>query len=969
MGKKRRILVVDDMADGRYMLESMLKGVGHEVVTATDGIDAFEKLNEGVFDLIISDVLMPKMDGFELCRACSHVERFRKIPLVFYTANYIGKKDEAFALSLGAKAYLRKPMDPDELVAIVDGVIKESEGTGGQASGTSEEDVRHFLAEHNRRLVDKLAEKVGVLEAEVAERKRAEEELKKSEEKTRSIAETALDAIIMCGNGAEVLFWNPAAERLFGYSKKEALGVSLADLIIPERYLEELKKGFSHFSKIGEGPLVGKTVEMTARRKDGSEFPIMHSISSLRMGEGWGAVGIIHDITERKRAESASTELGRILDDSLNEIYIFDAATMKFLQANAGACRNLGYSIEELRGMTPLDIKPEITLESFQGLLDPLRSGKQNRINFETLHQRKDGSLYPVEVHVQSSTYESAPAYVAMILDITERKRAAERLLGETEVTKNLLRLSEATSNTADIDEFIESVVGIAREITGTKMVMSYLWDGATNTFRPGKGAGLASGMQTLFRTTPVGLDSKLLKDAMDTGRAFVDLEKAGSEHLKLQQDGLFDWIEDVRAISLLPLVGKREYLGLIVCICVEHPRGECECTSERKREQMQAIANQVSTALEEALHYKESIARAMELSQKVETIETMSEISGSILSTLDVHEVIEVTARMVSRLVPSDWVRVIEVDSSGEELKFIAGFEEGGVFESVVVPFASTSLTEVVDTRRPQYIADLRALDSPLEVERDLLKRGYLSVLRIPIAVKGRVAGVLGLMSRRTSAFGPDDLSTLEKLSNQVGVALENARLVTDLKEFSIGTVRALAETIDAKSPWTRGHSERVTGIALKIAAEMGFSEEDLRDFRIAGLLHDIGKIGTNESILDKPGKLTDEELSEIRKHSEKGAEILAPIKQLSRILPTIRGHHEFYDGTGYPDGLKGTDIPLQARILAVADTADAMGADRPYRKGLSQEKIVAELKRCSGTQFDPEVVEAFLKTLEKDG
>ncbi len=196
-----------------------------------------------------------------------------------------------------------------------------------------------------------------------------------------------------------------------------------------------------------------------------------------------------------------------------------------------------------------------------------------------------------------------------------------------------------------------------------------------------------------------------------------------------------------------------------------------------------------------------------------------------------------------------------------------------------------------------------------------------------------------------------------------------EKKRAEEKLKELFLGTVKSLSSAIDAKSPWTAGHSERVTKYTLYIGKEMGFSEKELKELELAGLLHDIGKIGTYEAILDKPGKLTDEELNLMRQHPTKGAEILEPINQFKNIIPGIKHHHEFYDGTGYPDGLKGDAIPLFARILTVADTVDAMSAERPYRKGKPMDAIIAELKKCAGTQFDPEVVNMFLKVVKKGG
>lgn len=185
------------------------------------------------------------------------------------------------------------------------------------------------------------------------------------------------------------------------------------------------------------------------------------------------------------------------------------------------------------------------------------------------------------------------------------------------------------------------------------------------------------------------------------------------------------------------------------------------------------------------------------------------------------------------------------------------------------------------------------------------------------------------------------------------------------ELKEIYNDLVVAFSEIIDAKSPWTKGHSIGVTGHAMAIAKQMGLKETDVETLKIAALLHDIGKIGTYDVILDKPDKLNDDELVLIRKHPVKGEEILQTLKGFENITPIVRSHHEKFDGTGYPDGLKGNEIPFLARVLCVADSYDSMTSVRPYRAPCTMEYALQELKQCAGTHFDPEIVEAFLQIL----
>src|SRR5207237_1365305 len=176
------------------------------------------------------------------------------------------------------------------------------------------------------------------------------------------------------------------------------------------------------------------------------------------------------------------------------------------------------------------------------------------------------------------------------------------------------------------------------------------------------------------------------------------------------------------------------------------------------------------------------------------------------------------------------------------------------------------------------------------------------------------------------------------------------------------------LAKIIDARDPWVSSHASQVADYAVAIGKELGMNQERLEPLRQAGFLHDIGKIGISEQVLHKPDKLTDEEYEYIKTHAALGGEFLEMVTGLRHLVPFVRHHHERWDGKGYPDGLATENIELEARILSVCDSAEAMASDRPYRSGMSLHEIIAEVKRCAGTQFDPTVAEAFIKVAERE-
>jgi putative nucleotidyltransferase with HDIG domain len=191
------------------------------------------------------------------------------------------------------------------------------------------------------------------------------------------------------------------------------------------------------------------------------------------------------------------------------------------------------------------------------------------------------------------------------------------------------------------------------------------------------------------------------------------------------------------------------------------------------------------------------------------------------------------------------------------------------------------------------------------------------------------------------------------------------------ELRVAYIQTIRALAEAVDAKDAYTRGHSERVGVYASKMARELGLPRDLIERVYISGLLHDVGKIGVRDSVITKPDRLTPDEYEEIKAHPEIGARILQPVEFLADVVPCVRHHHEWYDGSdrGYPDRLRGDRIPLPSRIILVADTVEAMTSDRPYRRGLALEAVVQELHKYAGSQFDPHCVDVMLRLLEREG
>jgi len=243
-----------------------------------------------------------------------------------------------------------------------------------------------------------------------------------------------------------------------------------------------------------------------------------------------------------------------------------------------------------------------------------------------------------------------------------------------------------------------------------------------------------------------------------------------------------------------------------------------------------------------------------------------------------------------------------------------------------------------------------------------------HLSQMLVPLVIKGEVIGVIHAAGKLQGGdFDRHDLLLVSELAKRAALGLENKYLYESVFDVLMSTLRSLVSTVEARDLYTKQHSQRVTDIALIIAEHMGCTPEQLDTLRVAGYLHDLGKLGVKDSVLLKPGPLTPDEFAQIKAHPVIGEEILAPIGFLPEERALVRHHHERWDGKGYPDGLRGENIPLLARILTVADVFDALTSDRPYRPAMSVEVGAAEIVASKGTQFDPAVVAAFGEVLWK--
>lgn len=372
----------------------------------------------------------------------------------------------------------------------------------------------------------------------------------------------------------------------------------------------------------------------------------------------------------------------------------------------------------------------------------------------------------------------------------------------------------------------------------------------------------------------------------------------------------------------------------------------------------LEPVVHQVAIVVQNALLFTDS-------QRKLEQLRTLMELSAIVNSTLELKEVLHRAMGAIVRLMECEVGSLLLLDEKSQELVFeVALGNRGERVKEALLKTGEGIAGWVTREGKPLLINDVRG--DPRFFVRGDEQTGFVTrnILSIPIKSRRKVVGVLQAINKLNGkSFVPEEVDLFTSLANQVAVALENARLYGEVREAFLSTVKALADAIEKRDPYTGGHIKRVEAYAVATGRVLNLTPKELEILRLGAILHDVGKIGVDDAVLRKRASLDEDEYRLMQQHTVIGAEIIAHVKHLHDVIPAIRHHQERMDGRGYPDGLKGEEIPLIARIIAVVDAFDAMTTDRPYRRRLSDEAALAELQRCSRTQFDPAVVEAFVK------
>jgi PAS domain S-box-containing protein len=783
------------------------------------------------------------------------------------------------------------------------------------------------------------------IQRDITERKRIEQKIIENESKLSALFESAGYSISVAKNGVQIS-GNPAFMKLFGYNDtSEFIGKSLLETIAPE----ERERISKYIADRAKGLKVPTHYETKGLRRDGSIFDMDVQVSTYIFNNESYTVGFQSDITERKKSEEGLKLFRSLMNQTNDSIEVIDPETGQFLDVNEKCCSELGYTREELLSMKVSDIDLSVGDSTFRN--DEREVRKIGYARFETIHRRKNGTTFPVEVNLKYVQLDRG-YLVNVVRNITERKRV-EKVQGI------LASLAKKLGEVTTPKEVAHIVMSAADGLFGWDACILNLYHENEKLTEPILFIDTIDGRRKEFPSElPTDVLSPTFQRVLKEGPLLIlrnesDLKKEG-EHIRFGN-------KDRKSASLMyvPVRKQTENIGFLSIQSYTPNAYE-----QKDLELLQTLADHCSGALERTFAEQ---GRQLQLQR----ITALRNIDMAIASSLDLKVTLNIIQDQVIQQLNVDAVDILLMNPDTHFLEYAAG--RG--FHTLALQQTHLRLGEglagkTILERKIHYIPNLRKEENSFAQSPLFKEEGFISYYCVPLIAKGLVKGALEIFHRKLLVADFEWLDYLNILAGQAAIAIDSSDLFTRLQysnsELLLSydtTIEGWSAALDLRDNETEGHTLRVTELTLDVARVMGIREEELIHIRRGALLHDIGKMGIPDNILLKPGPLTDEEWVIMKKHPVYAYNLLYPIAYLRPALDIPYCHHEKWDGTGYPRGLKGEMIPLSARIFAVIDVWDALLSDRPYRKAWPKQKVLEHIKAGSGSHFDPRILELFIK------
>ncbi len=515
---------------------------------------------------------------------------------------------------------------------------------------------------------------------------------------------------------------------------------------------------------------------------------------------------------------------------------------------------------------------------------------------------------------------------------------------------------ARAMNSILDPDKLLDTILSLVEDVFSLDTCAILLFDPERNALTIQAARGYRPEVVEHFRAEP---GQGITGHVFATGDPIIVSDVS-------EWNGYVEGVAGARSEMAAPLRLDDEVIGVLDAES-RHPGAFHQIDLELFR----IFANQAATAINNARLVDRLEQRSRQLEKTVNELALLDRLGKQMNANLSLDSLLHEVLNLAQKALHFDQCAVLLKEHQkdvGEVLILRSAVGYRDKVQAGMFIRAGEGITgRVLATGQPILVPDVR--DDGHYIEG---VAGGRCEMAAPLIVRGEVMGVLDAEAKQPDAFSEDDLRLFSTFASWAAQALHNAEIYSNLERLLehtqqtyYETIRSLAQALEARDAYTRGHSERVTRYALVVADRMDLSENSRKLLRYAGLLHDIGKIGISDTILHKRFELSDEEWDTIRNHPMFGDTILGPIKFLADAGKIVLHHHERYDGSGYPDKLKGEEIPLEARVIAVADSFDAMTSDRPYRKAMKREKAISEIRQESGKQFDPRVVDAFLAAI----